>query len=100
MTFAEVDRQIESYNRTTRLEAKERAMYDYILADLIGRSNARVHASANKMPAIDKVYPSLFDSEEIQEQQQKQKAELSALRFRNFTNSFNQRYKEVGKTNE
>lgn len=72
-------------------------MYDYILADLIGRSMARVHSSANKMPGIEKAYPTLFDAEELEN---RRKAELSALRFRQFANSYNQRFEEVGEKNE
>lgn len=100
MTFAEIDRAIKSKNRTDKLQAQERATFDYILADLIGRSYSRLYSSSNKMPDIAEVYPMLFDSQEIQEQKQAKKDELSAIRFRLFTQSFNDRYKGVNNTNE
>lgn len=70
-----------------------------MLADLIGKSVARIYNSANHMPDISEQYPSLFDSIEIQEQKQKKKDELSALRFKLFADSFNKKFqnKEVAK---
>lgn len=96
MTFAEVFRAIESYNRTKKAQQQEQAYFDYILADLIGRSVARIHSSTNKMPDVEKAYPALFNDEEIQEQKQRKQAELSALRFKQFANSYNKRFLEVG----
>lgn len=91
MTLLEVDRALKSYVRVKRREAQERASYDYILADLIGRSVARVYHSTNKMPPIYEAYPNLFDNEEMQEKQQQKKDDLSALRFRKFANAFNKK---------
>ncbi len=91
MTLLEVDRALKSYARVKRREAQERASYDYILADLIGRSVARVYHSTNKIPPIYEAYPSLFDNEEMQEKQQQKKDDLSALRFRKFANAFNKK---------
>lgn len=96
MTFGEVFRAIESYNRTEKQRQQEQAYFDYILADLMGRSFARTQHSANKMPEITAAYPGLFDVEAIQEKKQEKQAELSALRFKQFANSYNQRFKEVG----
>lgn len=98
MTLAEIGRAIESAKRMEKKRAQEKASFDYILADLIGRSIARIHSSSNNMPRIDEVYPSLFEHEEIEEKLQEKKDELSALRFKQFTESFNKRFKEVGKT--
>lgn len=94
MTLAEIERAIKSKLRVMRAEMREKATYDYILADLIGRSVARVQNSANKMPDIDTVYPSLFDSEEIEEQKRKRRDELTALRFRQFAQAFNKNFKQ------
>lgn len=96
MTFGEVFRAIESYNRSKKMEQQEKAYFDYILADLIGYSVARTQHSSNKMPAIEEAYPSLFNSEEIQEKRKQKQAELSVLRFKQFANSFNKRFTEVG----
>ena len=98
MTLAEVIRAVESKKRIIKLQAQERAAFDYALADLIGRSIARLTSSSAEMPKISDVYPSLFDSEAIEEKQQEKKDELSALRFKQFADSFNKKFKkEVGK---
>ena len=97
MTLAELERAIESKRRVKKIEAQEKASFDYILADLIGISVGRIYSSATKIPEISEVYPSLFDSKDIKEKKQEQKAELSALRFKQFANSYNKKYKEVAK---
>lgn len=96
MTLAELERAIASKRRCQKLQAQERASFDYMLADLVGRSVARLQSSANRMPEIAEAYPSLFDSEEIQQKKQEQKAELSVLRFKLFADSYNKKFnKEV-----
>lgn len=95
MTIAELNRAIESKKRSQKQEEKAKANYDYILADLIGRSISRVYNSANEMPDIATVYPSLFNSAELEEQKAAKQAELSAARFRQFANFHNQKYKGV-----
>lgn len=93
MTLAELARAMESKQRVEKLRAQERASYDYILADLIGRSIGRIYSSSTKIPAISEAYPTLFNSQEIEEQKAAQKAELSALRFKQFANSYNKKFK-------
>lgn len=95
MTLAELDRALESKKRVLRVEARERATFDYILADLIGRSVARVYSSSNKLPEIAEVYPTIFDSEEINQKKAEKQAELSILRFKQFANAYNKRFEEV-----
>lgn len=97
MTIPELQRQIESYNRIKKRQDQERASFDYILADLIGRSVARVYSSSATMPDISEVYPTLFDAKAIQQHKQEQMAELSALRFKQFAASYNTKFKEVAK---
>lgn len=96
MTISELNRVVESRKRVQKLEAQERAYFDYALADLIGRSVARIHSSANQMPQIAEVYPGIFDAIEVEEKLQQKKDELSALRFRQFADSYNKKFKEVG----
>ena len=95
MTPAEVFRAIESKKRVLKIQAQERASFDYILADLIGRSMARVYSSSNSLPELGAVYPSLFDTKEIEEKKQAKKMELSAARFKQFAQSHNEKYKEA-----
>lgn len=88
MTIAEVIRAVEAKQKVEKLELKQKAIYDYKLANLIAVG------FANKLPDIWDMYPTLFDSEEeVQKREQKQ-AELSALRFINFAESFNKRFTE------
>lgn len=97
MTIAELNRAVDSKKRIQKEELQVRASMDYILADLIGRSIARIHSSSAQMPTMADAYPSLFSKEEEEERIQKKKDELYALRFKQFTQSFNKRFKEVGK---
>ena len=97
MTLAELTRAMDSKKRIQKQQAQEKASYDYILADLIGRSMARIYNSSNKMPDISEVYPTLFNSQELEDQKQNKKDELSALRFKQFAESFNAKYKEASK---
>lgn len=96
-TLAELTRLIDSKKRIQKREAQEKAHFDYILADLIGRSIARIHSSSNKLPDIADVYPTLFDVEEARMKRQEKKDELSVLRFKQFAQSYNKQFnKEVG----
>ena len=97
MTLAEIDRHIKSRNRIQKAELKERATMDWLLADLIGRSMSRIYSSSAKMPDVMEVYPEIFkeDIEAIQEERERKQAELSALRFKQFAQSFNKRFEEV-----
>lgn len=94
MTLAEIEREINSKKRTEKLRLQEKASFDYILADSIGRSISRIYNSSNVMPDISEVYPTLFDSKELQEQKKRKKDELSALRFKQFAASFNSKFKQ------
>lgn len=97
MTFAELDRALQSKRRVEKRKLQEKASFDYILADMIGRSVSRVYNSANRMPDIAEVYPTLFDSEEIKVQKQEKKNELSVLRFKLFADSYNKNYQGEAK---
>lgn len=100
MTIAELERAIDSKKRRKKDEARDKAMFDYLLANLIGQSVARIYSSSSHYPGIEEAYPMFFDSEEIQEKKQQKKDELSALRFKQFATSFNSKYnKEEAKDN-
>lgn len=100
MTIAELDRLIASRKRVKKIEAQEKASYHYILGDLIGRSIARIYSSSAQYPAISEVYTTLFDSKELEQKKQEQKAELSALRFKQFANAFNSKLRGCKVKNE
>lgn len=87
---------MRSARRVEKQRAQEKASFDYILADLIGRSNSRVHSSANKMPEMADAYSTLFNSDEIKIKKAEKQAELSALRFKEFAQSYNQKFIQGG----
>ena len=96
MTVGEVQRAIESKIRVERVKAQEKAGYDYILADLIGRSIARNYSSSAKMPTLSEAYPTLFDAQEEQAKREARQAEISAMRFRAFASAYNRNYRGGG----
>lgn len=104
MTPGEINRAIQSKNRHIKMEAQEKATYDYILAGLIGRHVARILGDKSAMPNLHEAYPGVFDEIDTKEQEEKvaeQKATLSALRFKQFAQSFNKNFnKEVPKENQ
>jgi transcriptional regulatory protein LevR len=96
MTIAEVVRAIESFNRVKTERLKERANQDYILAHLITRGMSITMGSKQPFPSIEEVYPTLFVKNNLEEQQkvQEQKDNLSTLRFLQFAQSYNSRFKK------
>ena len=100
MTIAELDRFFTSQMRVKEREERKRASFDYVLADLIGRSIARVDNSANKMPTISEAYPDLFSSEEVAEKAQEKRNELSILRFKQFSQIHNNKFNSEVKAEE
>lgn len=97
MTIGELGRAIDSKKRIKELDLKEKATFHYILADLIGRSVSRAFDSNNTYPEIYEAYPSFFDGKKIQEEKAKKADKVSAIRFTQFANSFNKRFKEANK---
>lgn len=100
MTLAELDRYFKSRERVLKNQERKQASYDYILADLIGRSIARIYNSSNKMPTISDAYPTLFSKEEVK----RSKAELDRQRFivglQQFAQSYNKEFEGVAKDND
>ena len=95
MTIAEIERLVESKNRVKQAEEKERAAYDYILANLITKGVAAAIAGGEGMPSIYEVYSGLFDDVKEDKEQEKQniKNELSVLRFKQYANFHNKKIK-------
>lgn len=63
---------------------RSKAQFDYMLADLIGVSSARMMSNEVKFPALEEAYPGLFEKkpDEIKELEEEQ------LRIQNSTNRF------------
>ena len=92
MTFAEVERAAECWQRTQRRELQEKATLAHILADLIGHSVGRIYSQNAKMPTLKEAFPTLFEeSEEEKEKQAAAAAEISALRFLQFAKAHNKK---------
>ena len=65
MTKAEVER----FMKGAAWRYKTQAQFDYVLADIIGISVARILNKDVRLPSVEQVYPSLFE-EEIKKQEQ------------------------------
>lgn len=96
MTIAEVIRAIESNNRVKEAEAKEKASFDYILANLITRGVSITLGSKQSFPRIEEVYTDLFTNgtDEAEQKAQEQRDKLFALRFIQFAQSHNQKIRK------
>ena len=98
MTLAELNRAIESKKRVQKIQAQERASFDYILSTLVVKGFSIAMGSKESYPTIEQAYPGIFDElkEEKQDLLQQKKDELSILRFKQFAQSYNhKKYKEV-----
>lgn len=99
LTPLEVNKVIESRNRIKKVEAQERASFDYILASLIGRNIARVMDGKTQIPRVEEVYTDLFADrqEEIEAQEEARKVELFAARLKQFTQAHNEKINKGAK---
>ena len=95
MTLAELERAIQSKIRRKRIETQEKASCDYILANLIVKGVSITLGAKDSFPAITEVYPNLFEElvASQEEDRQQKKMQLSALRFKQFAQSYNSNYK-------
>lgn len=99
MTFAELDRYAKSKVRVMKKEAQQKATYDYILAGLIVKGVSNVLGDKSAYPTLEEAYSGLFDDviAEREAKIQEQKTLLSVLRFKQFTQTYNNnlKHKEV-----
>ena len=95
MTLAELTRAMEAARRRELAEQQRRAVYDYRLADLMGRSIARIYSKSVTMPELSEAYPNLFDNEQMAEAKAEREAERFAAQFRAFAAAHNKRIEEV-----
>lgn len=95
MTFAELDRYLASRRRIENQNQQNLATHNYILAGLIGRAFAASMDSNASFPELHEVYPSLFNGEKREQEKQELNMQLSALRFKQYANFHNKKYKEV-----
>ena len=102
MTLREIENCIKSRLRVRKIEAQEKATYDYIQATLIIKGVGIALGSKEEFPTVEEVYPGIFEEivEQKQDELQQKKDELSALRFKQFAQSYNKRFEEVPKESD
>lgn len=84
---------MDSRKRVVKAQEQSKAAFDYILADAIGRSIGRLYSSSNNLPKIYELYPTLFNGDEMRAQEQAKKNEASIIRFKQFAQAHNGKYK-------
>jgi hypothetical protein len=94
MTLREIENHIKSRLRVRKIEAQEKATYDYIQATLILKGVGIALGSKEEFPTVEQAYPGIFEDivEKKQDEIQQKKDELSALRFRQFAQSYNKKF--------
>lgn len=96
MTVAELQRYCDG--ATWRI--KQRASLDYVLANLIGISNARLMSSEVKYPSLEEAYPELFAADKAEQERIKAEeiaTQNSTNRFLEFVRKHNaKKRREVG----
>lgn len=103
MTVAEVNRAVQSSLRVRKIEAQEKAAFDYTLAALIGKYVSIIISGKGEQPTIEQAYPEIFKDfkKEEEEEIQRRRDEISALRFELFAQSYNKSFnKGVQKIDE
>lgn len=76
--------EVERYTNGALWRLKTQAQFDYMLADLIGVSSARMMSNEVKFPTLEEAYPGLFEKkpEEVKALEEEE------LRIQNSTNRF------------
>ena len=97
MTVGEAARAIDAYNTRRR----DRAYFDYTQAMTIGAFIGSMFSSKSP-PALEDLYPDLFDeeAEELEQIEQEKRDERSAANFIKFANAFNRNYENGDRKSE
>ena len=95
MTLAEIERFMQSFKRREDRRLREKAMFDYKLAELIGLSCGRFWAKNLQYPEIFEAYPNIYQKEEVLEQREKARMEKSIERLKEFVKQHNKQFEEV-----
>ena len=60
MTYGEITDTIDAYKENERLRIREKAGFEYQLANLIGLSVARIMSEDAKFPSLKEAFPTIF----------------------------------------
>lgn len=91
--------EVERYTNGALWRLKSKAQFDYMLADLIGVSSARMMSNEVKFPTLEEAYPGLFEKkpEEMKEIEEEQKRiQQSTNRFLEFAMKHNAKRRNEG----
>lgn len=99
MQINEIQRAIQSKIRVNKIEAQEKASYDYIQAQLIVKGISKLLGDEGEFPSLQEVYSGLFNEEIIEQQKEEKQINESVNRFLQFAQSHNKKLKskEVAK---
>lgn len=103
MTIAELNREVESYQRRKIQESKLRASFDYTLAQMIGLSvNRAINGSDSDYPTMEEIYPTLFKEKSSQQAEAKadSKAMAFAIQLKQFSQQHNEKINKKGVKDE
>lgn len=70
MDYLEITETIKAYSRRKEKESREKAVFNYKLADLIGTSVKRILDEKQEMPPLWEVYPGMFDDYKAEHEEQ------------------------------
>ncbi len=76
--------EVQRYSEGAVWRMQSQAQFDYMLANLIGVSSARMMSNEVKFPTLEEAYPGLFEKKSAEEKE----LEEEQLRIQNSTNRF------------
>lgn len=99
MSIGEVSRRVASYNRVKIDNMKEKASFDYLLANTIASLMGHVLGDKGEPPKIEDIYPTLFKEQKTEEEQVQETAKKDITKVLAFAAQFNKRF-EGGQSKE
>lgn len=99
MTIGEIIRRVQSYNRTKMDNLKEKASFDYVLANTIANLIGHVLGDKTEPPKIEDIYPTLFKKEKDENEMVQETAKKDIAKVMAFAAAFNKKF-EGGQSKE
>ena len=89
-TIKEAKRIMEGIVKYNQNRQKEKAYFDYMLANEISIAVGRCFSKDVTMPELEEFYPNIFDAEEVKRRKQRQMQERFMAAAAMLNNSFNE----------